>query len=134
MRPQDVAEMQALGHTDMAYVVRASIDASAWCLAALVAGELVCIFGVGPHEGAGGPWMLGTPLVKRHRRNLARLAPHYIRLMLRDYVRLVNWVHADNTVAIAWLRRMGFTLHDPVQVPHTGALFHPFEMHANGDR
>ena len=77
--------------------------------------------------------ILGTDLVKRHRRNLAREAPHYIRLMLKDHPRLINRVHAANTVAVAWLRRVGFTLHPATPEPN-GEMFHTFEMSADGNR
>ena len=130
LRQQDVAELEALGFTDMLHVVRHCVLLSEWCLSARVGGDLTCIFGVSP-EGA--PWMLGTDLVKAHRRNLAREAPRYIRKMLKGHPRLINRVHAANTVAVAWLRGVGFTLHPATPEPN-GEMFHTFEMSADGNR
>lgn len=130
LRQQDVAELEALGFTNLHHVVHWCVHESAWSWAASIDGNLVCIFGVSP-EGA--PWMLGTDLVKTHRRILARESRRYIREMLRDYPRLVNRVHAANTVAVAWLRRAGFTLHPATPEPN-GEMFHTFEMSADGNR
>ena len=130
LRQQDVAELHALGFANLQHVVHWCVHESEWAWTARVGGGLACIFGVSP-EGA--PWMLGTDLVKRHRRNLAREAPHYIRLMLKDHPRLINRVHAANTVAVAWLRRVGFTLHPATPEPN-GEMFHTFEMSADGNR
>jgi hypothetical protein len=130
LRQQDINELRALEFTDMLHVVKHCVLLSEWSWAAAVGGNLVCIFGVS-HEGA--PWMLGTDLVRVHRRNLAREAPRYIRKMLKDHPRLVNRVHAANTVAVAWLRRVGFTLHPATPEPN-GAMFHTFEMSADARR
>lgn len=127
LRQQDIAELHALEMTDLHHVVHYCVQESHWSWAAVVDGDLACIFGVSP-EGA--PWMLGTDLVRAHRRNLAREAPRYIRQMLEDHPRLVNRVHAANTVAVAWLRRVGFTLHPATPEPN-GEMFHTFEMTAD---
>lgn len=129
LRTQDEAELRALGFADMGHVIRHCVLLSDWCLAARVNGRLACIFGVSPD---GAPWMLGTDLVKTHRRILAREAPRYIRQMLKDHPRLVNRVHAANTVAVTWLRRVGFTLH-PATPEANGEMFHTFEMSADGN-
>jgi hypothetical protein len=132
MRRQDVAEVQAAGHTDLRAAVADGVRRSHWCLTAAIGGEVVCIFGVAPLgsllDNRGVPWMLGTDLVPRNRRALARLAPGYIRRMLQTYPHLVNVVHARNTVAVGWLKRVGFHLH-PAQPrgPH-GEPFHVFEV------
>ena len=127
MRQQDVDEVRAAGFAPDEAVC-CSIADSDWSLTALVDGQVACIFGVAPHPAGGVPWMLGTDLVPRHRRALARLAPAYIHLMLQDYPLLLNRVHAKNQAAVAWLQRLGFILH-PAQ-PHgpQGEPFHTFEM------
>lgn len=130
MRQQDIDEMHALGHTDLRAVVQKGVDTSTWSLTALVDGQVACIFGVAPVgtmlDPRGVPWMLGTELVPQNRRALARLAPGYIRTMLRDYPHLLNLVHAHNTVAVSWLKRIGFALH-PIH-DQNGQPFHLFEM------
>ena len=135
MRQQDVAELQALGHTDLRHVVQTSVSASAWCRSVYVGDELGCIFGLAKIGTVlapiGIPWMLGTPLVRTHRRILAKLAPAYIRAMLQEAPHLMNMVHAHNTVAVQWLKHVGFHLHPATPQGPRGEPFHLFEMTAH---
>lgn len=135
MREADRAECIAAGQPNLHMVVARGVRSSAWSLTALIDGEVAAIIGVAPLRGSlltdtGVPWMLGTDLVPRHRRALTRVAPGYIARMLQTYPHLINAVHARNTVAVNWLRRVGFTLapaepHGPFREP-----FHVFRMDA----
>ena len=130
LRQQDIDELNAAGHRDHRAVIADGVQKSDWSLTALVDGRVACIFGVAPLasllDPRGVPWMLGTDLVPQNRRALARLAPGYIRAMLQDYPHLVNVVHSRNTVAVAWLKRIGFVLHAPHD--RNGEPFQLFEM------
>jgi hypothetical protein len=136
MRQQDRDELTAWGYPDARLAVRESVRDSVWCRTCLVDGEVAAITGLarGGSDDApfGIPWLLGTELVPKHGRVLARYARAYIPEMLQVYPRLINHVHAKNTVAVAWLRRIGFSLREPHQHPPTGEPFHVFEMHADG--
>ena len=133
LRAQDVAEVHACGHRDLAHVVRAGVARSVWSRTATVDGEVAAIFGVAPlltlMDPRGVPWMLGTDLVPANRGALARHAAPYIQQMLGTFPHLVNIVHAKNTVAVRWLRRVGFTLREPIPHGPEGEMFHLFEMH-----
>jgi hypothetical protein len=132
MRRQDVDECYAAGHTDLHAVVRDGIRRSVRCWTCRTDGHVAAIFGVAPFGGligaTGVPWLLGTPEVPRHRRTLARVAKPYIAQMLELYPRLLNAVHAKNTVAVHWLRRTGFKLQPAAPCPPHGELFHVFEL------
>ena len=132
MRAQDVAEVLAAGHDDIRKQVVDGIRRSTMCWACRVDGKLAAIFGMAPFGGllsdTGVPWLLGTPEVPRHRRILARVARPYIARMLAQTPRLMNVVHADNTVAVRWLTRMGFKLAPAEPYGPRGAMFHFFEM------
>lgn len=127
MRDQDVAELHAAGHTDLLHVVKDSVAGSTWARTVVVDGELAAIVGFRDVStmlvSTCQPWMLGTELVPRHKRALARLAPRYIAAMLELYEVLQNVVHARNTVAVGWLRHVGFTIHPPTSHPLTGEPF-----------
>lgn len=132
LRTQDRDELLAAGHEDFAAIIAESVARSAWAVTARVDGRLAAIFGVSvagtllaPY---GVPWMLGTDEVTRSRRALIQHAPRYISEMLRAYPTLRNLVHARNTVALGWLRRVGFTIGPAVPHPATGEPFHVFEM------
>lgn len=132
LRAQDREELDAAGHPDHRRIIAESVAMSDWAKTALVDGEIACIFGVARSGSLltpfGVPWMLGTDLVPRHRRVLARLAPVYIRTMLRTYPHLRNTVHARNTIAVRWLKRVGFTFGQDFSHPETGEPFILFEM------
>lgn len=131
MREADRAELAAVG-VDPEHGVRSSIAASRWALTARDDVGIVCVFGLAVYGTAlapvGAPWMLGTDRVRAHRRSLVRLGPAYIRAMVDEAPFLVNFVHAENRTAVRWLRRAGFSIHQPVPHGPYGAPFHPFEM------
>lgn len=110
-----------------------SVMNSVLCWTGEADGEVAAIMGVAPlsvMSGIGSPWMMGTPLLDRHSRVLVRMTPSYIARMLRAFPHLVNFVHADNTTSVRWLRRLGFTMHAPEPYGQAGELFHKFEMKA----
>ncbi len=93
-----------------------------------VNGHPECLFGVGESHkpDVGVVWMLGTDEVPKHRKALLREARAWVEQMLDIYPTLYNLVHADNTVSIAWLKRLGFTLMLPMAHGPFGATFIPF--------
>lgn len=133
LRMQDLCELAASGHTDVRRALEASVKHSQWTHLALVDGKPAALFGCGQWgtllAPVGVPWLLGTEAVRRHGRVLQRHARAYIASMLEQYPRLLNAVHADNTVSIAWLKRLGFSFGPPTRSPLTGMTFYFFEMH-----
>lgn len=131
LRKSDRAELAAVGFDDPLPAIAGSVAVSPRCWSAFADGELACIIGVSPFDGAtGSPWMLGTSLLDAHSRVLVRKTPEYIALMLKAFPRLLNFVHAENTTSVRWLRRLGFTLAEPQPYGVRGELFHQFEMRA----
>jgi hypothetical protein len=130
MRQADIDECLAMGMTDIRAAVAESVEASVISWTATVDGRVACIFGVTPVTVLGSegiPWMVGTPLISKHARAFIRMSPLYIAQMLRAYPHLANYVHSRNRQAVAWLKRMGFTIREAVEAS-TGEMFHPFEM------
>lgn len=136
LRAGDIAELAACNHTDLAAIVRRSVDSSRLCWAVADGDTLLCIFGAAPlraHlllEHVGIPWMLGTDavLAPAYRRALIQAPPSYIARMLEVFPRLLNFVHADNRHSVRWLRHMGFTLAPAGPFGPNAAPFHRFEM------
>lgn len=136
MRAADIAECNAMGERDMVDVLRTGVQSSVWSKTVLLHDVPVCILGVAPHGSlltatSGIPWMLGTDLAVLDRRAFIRTAPAYIEKMLGTFSHLLNYVHADNVMAVRWLRRAGFTLHPAVEAGPYGAMFHLFEMRSS---
>ena len=133
LRPSDLAECQAYGRPDIAAGIASSVNRSVLCWSGFVDGELAAILGVAPINmltGIGSPWMLGTPVLDRHQRVLVRSTPEYIGRMLKAFPHLVNFVHAQNTTSVRWLRRLGFSLDEAAPFGALGEPFHRFEMRA----
>lgn len=133
LRDQDRVEIAAVGKTDFRAALHQSVAESRWSRIAMFKAEPIAVFGCGEHGSLlapiGVPWLLGTDAIRTCRRDLMRLSRGYISTMLQDYPRLMNAVHADNSVSIAWLQRLGFRMHPPIAVPPHGARFHVFEMY-----
>jgi hypothetical protein len=131
LRPSDLTECQAYGRGDIAAGIETSVNRSVLCWSAFIDGDLAAILGCAPINiltGIGSPWMLGTPVLDRHQRVLVRSTPEYIARMLKAFPHLVNFVHANNTTSVRWLRRLGFTLHEAAPFGALGEPFHRFEM------
>jgi hypothetical protein len=79
-------------------------------------------------SGVGVPWMLGTEGALKYKREFLIQVPAVINEMLTVCPRLFNYVHAKNSVSIQWLKRIGFTLGDPVPHGCEGELFHKFHL------
>lgn len=87
-------------------------------------GALLGIYGVANVNGMGGPWMLATPEVYRYSKALVKGGREWVKGLLLRYPMLFNFVHAENTKSIAWLRKLGFTIGE--LVPEFGAGKAPF--------
>lgn len=79
-------------------------------------------------SGAGVPWLLGTETALKHKRKFLTQVPVVIDEMLTICPRLFNYVHVDNKVSIKWLKRIGFTIDEPVPYGRDNELFHKFHL------
>jgi hypothetical protein len=83
--------------------------------AAYVGGELVCAYGVLPRSqlsSVGNPWFLATDTVdtsRAVRRQMARRSMDQACWVAEGFNTLWNVIHADNRVAIRWLKHLGFS-------------------------
>jgi hypothetical protein len=128
LREQDRREVELItGRTARMAVIGSWRDSKrSW--AARVDGRTVAIFGVAEHiHGVGIPWLLGTDDMVLHQRALLVDAQSVVDDMQAAYPTLYNWTHSENTVAIRWLKRLGFKFAAPVR--HNNATFLPFYRH-----
>lgn len=127
IREQDRREIELITGKPAKSSVMDSWGRSKRTWAARVDGRTVAIFGIGEHNGKGIPWLLGTDDMVKHQRALLVDAQSVVDDMQAAYPTLFNWTHAENTVAIRWLKRLGFKFAPPVQ--HNNATFLPFYRH-----
>lgn len=79
-------------------------------------GEPISIFGVyhGALIGHGAPWMLATDKVMEMTDRLMSVSRRFIASALTRHTILSNTVDDENRAAKLYLRRLGFTLEEPV--------------------
>jgi hypothetical protein len=91
----------------------------------------VCIFGVAGEtllSRTGFPWMLGTDGVATYQRQFLRRNRPLVQIMLSMFPYLVNYVDQRNTVAIRWLKWLGFKMGEPEPYGVQGLPFLRFEL------
>lgn len=122
MRLADVAEVWALNRLSPRVALETSVAVTTYSCAAYVDGRPAAIFGVYGHllGDTGVPWLLGTDEVVKGARALLTHTKPFLRHQLMSYRKLENDVHAENRLAIRYLRWAGFTLEEP-HVTNTGA-------------
>jgi len=125
LRKQDRVEIAlSSGDESEAPLLRSlGVSAEAW----VAVDELdvpICIYGVAQVGGFGSPWMVATPEVYRFSKRLVKDGRVWVSRVQADYPALFNFVHAENTASIAWLRSLGFTIGELVS--DYGAARAPF--------
>lgn len=128
MRSMDRLECWEMGRHTPTDALRLGLEQGTWTRAAIVDGEVWSMFGVTPKSLLGdtaSPWMLNANGIERHARHIVRYSRGYVEAMLADYARLENWVHAENGIAIRWLKWCGFAF-GPVVALESGAPFRKF--------
>lgn len=128
MRPIDVEECRACGHTPLEALIEAQ-RVSALCWTGEIDGWPEAMFGVAPASligGLGAPWLLGSNKARKAQRQFLREAPKYLAKIEALFPRLEGMVSVRNTAAIRWLARMGFSVEDWYQVNMGGEPFYRF--------
>lgn len=127
-RETDKQEVKDLtGRTDLAQLLKDSHKVSEECLVAEDSEGPVAIFGVSK-EGV--VWLIGTDRMRRYSEYLKGDAATILAFWRRRYGTLHNIVSSQNKVAIRWLKRLGFTIHE--DQPYQAAVpFYPFNMEAH---
>jgi hypothetical protein len=127
LREQDRIELEAATGKDPVAAITAAVEATSRMWAAVIDGQVECIFGIGEAtRQVGVPWMLATDAVVEHQRALVEDALSIVEDMQEAYPLLTNFVHSDNTAAIAWLRHLGFSFGDPIEHGPAKQPFIPF--------
>ncbi|MCO7563571.1 hypothetical protein NJI34_00320 [Pseudomonas sp. S 311-6] len=129
MREADLVELRAIRGWAPEREVRHAVSTASHCAACVVDGKVVAIFGDSPHDAVYGlPWMASTTWINQYRRQfLAECRPVIEGMRSRHQV-LLNLVDVRNTLAIRWLKWLGFQFLPAVPYGINGELFYPFQM------
>ena len=112
LRMEDAREIVSSSGKDPAFALASAVSRSELARTALDGdGRPVLIFGVarlGP--GLGSPWLMASPKVAAHGRQIARLTRPLVDALQDDYPVLTNYADTRNELHLRWLRWAGFSL------------------------
>lgn len=131
MRQADRDEVFAASGKTATEALEYSLEKSAHSWTAIVDGVPEAMFGVGDLNilaGVGAPWLLGTDAVEENVKLFLRLSRDFKAQLLSRYPVLRNFVDDRNTASVRWLRWLGASMSDPVDI--RGYQFRLFELRA----
>ena len=113
MRDIDRLEVEAMTGRDAASALMQFAPSSRRMTAGYADDRLVAVWGVSAPtllSADATPWLLATDAIgdRDVRRTFLRLSRQEMERLVDGYRRLWNWVHADNAIAIRWLKWLGF--------------------------
>ena len=111
LREQDKEELKLASGDEPLEALIYSLNASEECNAIIDDNDnIVGLFGVAPvDELTGSPWLLGAEGIKDIKQEFLEGCSSWITEVQERHPILLNYVHKDNTVAIRWLRWLGFS-------------------------
>jgi hypothetical protein len=111
LRPEDREEVLAShGSTREALQVGFDESEECWTITVKDTGEIAGIYGLARYDDdVAVPWLLTTPAIKKIWLPFLRGSRKWVEEANQKYPLLTNAVDADYTVAINWLRFVGFT-------------------------
>lgn len=135
LREADRVEVLRSHGTNPGEVLRTALRRSRYALTALVDDAPVAMFGVAPSgliSTTGVIWLLATDEAEKHWLRFGKISRDAVGFFQTQFTTLENFVDAENTTSINWLRWLGFTL-DKAPVPFGVAQtpFYHFEWRAN---
>ena len=119
LRQADVLELARLSREDPWTAIRTSIEGDGEAWIAKVNGVPEIVFGCGRTAILGRrahPWLLGTDAIDRLAFPMLRTTRGFVQRWAREHALLENLVDATNTRTIRWLKALGFTFDDPIQI------------------
>jgi hypothetical protein len=124
LREADRRELELSSGPDVLLTLTRSVDASEVCMCAEDEEGIVCIWGIARTPEGGSVWMLGADSLQKYQRLLVSDTKPWVHQMLPHYGLLGNYVHAENTKSIRWLKMLGFTFLP--EIPDYGVGKAPF--------
>lgn len=136
LREIDIVELRAEADTPPLTAIERSIEASGRrCYAVRECGiGTLGVFGFAPsqRDARGGRiWLLGSDRLTRHSRAFAQYSRPWIQFLIDDFEVAFNFVSADNTIAIRWLKWCGFEFIK--HIPEYGLTRQPFWLFARAN-
>jgi hypothetical protein len=119
MREADRREVWAYSRHTPEVALRVSLSRSRAAWTGIIDGRPELMWGVAAPSllsSVGNPWLLSSDAYRKVSRDFLLHSRKFVRHMLTLFDRLENYVHAENELAIRWLRWCGFGFNwEPVQ-------------------
>lgn len=132
LRKQDVDEVAASHGLNPVTALRLSFKISNECNSIIHEGKVVGMFGYGSDGGTVAvPWLLASDKIKEISREFLPQSKLWVDKVAEDYDVLVNYVDVRNTVAIRWLKFLGFKFIRRIE--HFGKAQVPFYEFVRAD-
>ena len=130
LREVDRIEAWALHRLSPTMAVNGSLFLSEHSYAVLVDDEPVLVFGVQPESmvsSTGIVWLLATDNIIKIKKQFIKRCKTVLLDLIQDYDVVYNYVYTKNTIALRWLKWLGFTIHPAEAMGAMGAKFHKVE-------
>lgn len=131
MRDIDVLECKELSGRSPVEALVEGVKISDFSSVVVINGRPCAVIGltvISYLTGTGVPWMLATYDAVENRRLFVRHSSAGLAEMMTTCPNLVNYVHEDNTIAIRWLKWMGFSIEQSKPMGENDAMFCRFTM------
>lgn len=121
MRSQDAKEVMASHGKDPLEALLESFNVSLECFTIIHEdGEIVGMFGLADCGIFASPWLLGSDKLPETKRVMLPVSARWVEEKNTQHPLLLNFVHADNTVSMKWLKSLGFQFINLIQEFGTG--------------
>ena len=120
LRQADTDELKALSGVSPDVGVSFSIANSQKGYAAYYDGELTAVFGISGEI----IWLVGTDTITQHPITFFRTSKQIFHELTKGYKFLHNYVDARNKLHLRWLKWLGFTIEEAVNLGAEGRPFH----------
>lgn len=135
LRPEDLAEVKAVGHETAAEALETGFNLSDLCLTVLYKNEVAAMFGVvndfNQVGDAARVWMLGTDTVSKFPKTFAQLSVLFIKTLLKQYPVMYNYVDLRHMRAVEWLAWCGAEFGEKVEWGQDRVPFQKFYLRRN---
>lgn len=129
MRKADRLELEAVRGWTAEEELDHAIHSTEHARACVYYGKVLAIFGDTKHDRYFGlPWMVSTDAIVQHPRPFLAECRGVIEDMRSRHLFLLNFADSRNTLAIRWLKWLGFTFENPAPYGAKGIPFHAFHM------
>lgn len=109
MRSQDAKEVMASNGLTPLRSLQESYRVSQECHTIIHEdGSIVGMFGLAANDIFGSPWLLGSDKLPETKKVMLPVSAKWVEEMNTLHPLLVNYVHAENTVSMKWLKSLGF--------------------------